>query len=46
MIFLLNTNIHYRDTISVTHNDNVPPTCHGVNSFHIFKMTVKDQNWL
>jgi len=26
-------------------SDNVSLAHHGVDSFHIFKVTVKDQNW-
>ena len=26
-------------------SDNVPFACQGVDSFQVFKITVKDQNW-
>ena len=39
------TNIHIiKGTISMTHCDNGLPAHHGVDSFHEFRMNVKEQN--
>jgi len=47
MAFFQNTKIHWHiieDIISMTHSDSVPLTLYGVDTFHVFKITVKDQN--
>jgi len=47
--FFLNTKYplpYYLEALFPSHTfDNVPLSLRGVDRFHVFKVTVKDQNW-